>query len=125
MRGSVLAAAWLAGMWSLLAGSSLALELLDPTRPPVARFSEAPGETASVLAPLGPSRLSAIVFSPEETFAVVNGRRIQVGDTVDGARVVRIEPYAVHLAPNVELRFSRGSIKTPVEERDPAEEGKR
>jgi len=71
----------------LLAGAStlsLADEVLrDPTRPysPAARVAaSAPRYT-----------VNAIIVSPERKVAIVNGQRVGIGGTVDGATVISIE----------------------------------
>lgn len=57
--------------------------LRDPTRP----YSETQGTYAS------PPRfvVNAIIISPQRRVAIVNGRRVVVGDTVGGATVIAIE----------------------------------
>ena len=64
-------------------GSSLANEALrDPTRPyTVVRAIEAPPPRF---------RVNAIIVSDARRIAIVNGKRVGVGGTVDGATVVAI-----------------------------------
>lgn len=69
-------------------------ELRDPMRPPAAD-SLTPWDSAT-LAPSGP-QLQAIRFSARERSATIDGRRVRVGDKIDGARVVLITRNAVVL----------------------------
>lgn len=78
----------------LLAGPACAagapLEGADPMRPPgapAAGTSRAPSWT-----------LSSTLVGDGRRLAVVNGRLVGVGDRVDGARVIDIDPRRVRLA---------------------------
>lgn len=42
-------------------------------------------------------RLGAVLISPERAVAVVNGRSLQVGDLLEGYKLVKIEPTSVLL----------------------------
>lgn len=44
--------------------------------------------------------VDTIVVSPERRIAVINGQSVKVGDRVDGAKVMRIDPDAVTLDRN-------------------------
>ena len=61
--------------------------LSDPTRPEIA------AETQSTTTPSTPEALvlHAILHAEDRRLAVVNGRRVVVGDFVDGAHVLAIE----------------------------------
>lgn len=69
--------------------SAAALE--DPMRPP--------GNAALVSLPPAASRfvLSSTLIARERRSAVINGRNVGVGEEVDGARVVEIQPTQVRL----------------------------
>jgi MSHA biogenesis protein MshK len=65
--------------------------LADPTRPATGG--------APALAPVdeGAFALQSTLISPARRVAVINGRSYTVGDRVNGARILAIEPYAVQL----------------------------
>ena len=67
--------------------------LSDPTRP--MSFSAAGASPGSV-EPLGPV-LQSTVVSPLRRSAVISGRTVKLGDSIDGAIVVDIQPYEVRL----------------------------
>ena len=76
-------------------------ELGDPTRPPAARVAAA--EVAPALV------LQAIFWAPERPAAVLDGRRVSVGDRVGAFVVDQIEREAVRLRGAggfVELRLA-------------------
>lgn len=73
----------------LLAPASRA-ELADPTRP---NFGVGPAQDAG--SPAAALTLSAVFISGDTRIAVVNGRRVRVGETVGGATVSRIERDSV------------------------------
>lgn len=64
----------------------------DPTQPPgpVTKARAAPSR------PTGPVLQSTLV-SPQRRIAVISGKRVQVGDTVNGATVTEISQYEVRL----------------------------
>ncbi|TDY04073.1 hypothetical protein [Thiohalophilus thiocyanatoxydans] len=67
-----------------------AAQLDDPTRPPGYRL---PGGTQT-----GPSwHVNTIKIGERERIAIINGKRVRVGDSVDGARVMDIQPGHVRL----------------------------
>lgn len=71
-------------MLALVANLSLGAELLrDPTRPYTARQPSAATAPRFVV--------NAIIISPERRVAIVNGRRVNVGDSIGNATVVAIE----------------------------------
>lgn len=89
MRGGSVSRACYALMVALLVpASALAL---DPTQPPRA-LAPAIGITGDAQVPL---RLQAIVRTPHAAQAVINGQSLRVGERVDGARVVAINPRSV------------------------------
>lgn len=81
----------------------------DPTRPPApdeirAWRDKASGQTRSTW------QLESILISEQRRVAVINGRTVSVGDTVDQARVMAIAPGSVSLeaeGETVELTLER------------------
>ncbi len=71
-------------------GAASAEELGDPTRPPAIGATVAPERAAALV-------LSAIFWAPERASAVVDGRRVAVGDAVGAFVVAAIERDAVRL----------------------------
>lgn len=78
-------------LWSAAGNAEV---LRDPMRPPSAGSLTAWG--SAPLEPSGP-QLQAIRFSAHERSATIDGRRVRVGDKIDGARVVLITRNAVVL----------------------------
>ena len=70
-----------------------AASLPDPTRPPQ-RFN-APADSSPAVADNW--QLGSILIAPQRRVAVINGRALIVGDQVNGAKVVAIEPGLVRL----------------------------
>ncbi len=70
-----------------------ALAAGDPTRPPGLRAPAGGG------APAARPRwqLNATLISPERRSAMINGRTVVVGDRINGARVLAIQPAMVRL----------------------------
>lgn len=67
-------------------------QLDDPTRPPGHRLYLPGGK------PAAPSwHVDTIKISEQQRIAVVNGRRVSVGDRVGGATVIEIQPGHVRL----------------------------
>ncbi|MFP4609835.1 MAG: hypothetical protein ACLFQT_02340 [Thiohalophilus sp.] len=85
----------------------VAAQLDDPTRPPGHRL---PGSKQSA-----PSwYVNTIKISEQERIAIVNGRRVQVGDSVGGARVLDIQPGYVRLRyqqEEIAIRLVPGTIR--------------
>lgn len=81
----------------LLPFSSTAEDLVDPTRPT--------GYSASVTQPLDQQEtaakrewtLNTTLFSPYQRIAMINGKRLEVGDTIQGAEVMAIGHQKVNL----------------------------
>ncbi|HEB60022.1 MAG TPA: hypothetical protein ENJ01_12425 [Gammaproteobacteria bacterium] len=71
-----------------------ALAAGDPTRPPGLR---APGGGAGAPAARPRWRLNATLISPERRSAMINGRTVVVGQRINGARVLSIQPAMVRL----------------------------
>ncbi len=104
--------------WALLAASlclssiALAQQLEDPMRP--AGLSSSGTRTAIVRA--RDYRLSSTFIARGHKSAIVNGRRIQVGDMVGNARVVEILPTEIRLRRDgrtTALRLLPITVKTP------------
>lgn len=53
-------------------------------------------ETGSFI-PINYLSLSAVIYSPRESRAIINGQILKVGDNIDNKQVVKIEPEAVIL----------------------------
>ncbi len=70
--------------------------LPDPTRPDRSAQKHGSGQAREEQPP--PSwELSSVIRSPRRELAVINGRIRQVGDIVDGAKILEIKPDAVIL----------------------------
>lgn len=107
--GRVVALA-LAGL--LLSGAAPALSLKDPTRPPDARPAKVHKAARQPLR----WTLSSTLVSPQRRTAVINGRLVGVGETVNGARVVEILPSKVRLrrkGRDITLVLLKQDIKRP------------
>jgi len=75
-------------------GSLLAEVLKDPTRPPSHRFS-AIGSSGTKAAPRWV--LSSTLIAPARRLATINGKTVGVGQKIEGARVMEINPSHVAL----------------------------
>ena len=110
---------WAAGLLVLtLACGPAAAEgpLDDPMRPPTAHPEEKapdPGERIERL------ELTSTVVGPDRRVAVIDGRRLGVGDRIGGARIIAINPSSVRLVAagrSYVLRLLRKTIKRPASE---------
>ncbi len=89
----------------------------DPTRPP--SFTSAPGEAPTLVGgsqgePSSANRLTTTVVAAGASFAVIDGHRVEEGDFLAGARVVKIDPASVTLRGRsgpYELRFYALPVK--------------
>ena len=100
-----------AAITSLTLAASPALH--DPMRP----YSKA----AAKRAPSISWRLTSIVRNGDRHVAMINGRAVQVGDTVGGARVEAIEPWEVHLRQgdkNIVIPLRRSKLRDDTNERE-------
>lgn len=105
-----------AGLLCALSAASAAAEIIDPTRP-----GGAPG-----VAQTAPARgLQSTIVSAERKLAVIDGKRVGIGDKIGGASVVEIGPYHVVLKRGIErstLKLQPYTIKhnnrLPDHERD-------
>lgn len=96
-----------AGCGHAVAANGAAAGLQDPTRPPaaLAALTAAPGAPANA----GP-RLQTILIAPRpggRQLAMIDGEAVRVGDTVQGARVVRIADNEVVLVRGAERQVLR------------------
>lgn len=78
---------------SLVAAAALAEEL--PVRDPMRPFVADPVAQAALAAPR--FELTAVVLGAGRRVAVMNGKPYLLGESVDGATIVAIEPRAVRL----------------------------
>lgn len=107
----------LAGLICALSIASATAEIMDPTRP----------AGAPAAASTAPTRgLQSTLVSPERKLAVIDGKRVGIGDKIGGASVVEIGPYHVVLKRGMErstLKLQPFTIKQnnrlPNHERDP------
>ena len=76
----------------------------NPAPAPAAKPTAAPAPPAPAPStqanPVKPTRVQGIIFVPANPYAIINGRTVHVGDTVDGLRVAAISADAVTLAGN-------------------------
>lgn len=101
--------------------AAAASELRDPTRPPstaevAAWFGQ--GSRAQASAPF---RLQSILLSPQRRIAIIDGKRLHLGDTIDSAEVRRIEPGRVLLerdGEQIELTIDTHLTNNPDESRN-------
>lgn len=84
----------LAGVLLLLALTSQAQALQDPTRPPnVSTMPVAEGKAAE---PVGP-QLQSVLLSPQRKVAVISGQSVRLGEKYGDARLVRLTDSAATL----------------------------
>ncbi len=86
------------------------------TAPAEARVESVPAAATNALpkaAPTVPSfpelKLQSVIYRPNSPAVLINGEMLQVGDEIKGARIVRIERYAV----TVEWRGERRELSLP------------
>lgn len=92
------------------AAAVAAEQLRDPTRP---SWLPDPGRQQRPV--VTRYRLESVLIAAERRVAVINGRVVTVGDVVDGAAVLSIEPEAVTLRRDgreLVLKLLPGSVKT-------------
>lgn len=91
----------------ILMATAAAADLRDPTAPFAPRLPEVMSAPSYAV--------SAIFVSAERSLAILNGRRVGVGDEIDGARVVAIKRTAVILAiGDRRVSVSPSGVVTPV-----------
>lgn len=84
--------------------------LADPTRPAFLGG----GVKASRDTKAAAWTLTSTLISPERRVAVINHRVVQVGQTVDGAKLVAVEPGKALLRrgnKNIQLTLAAGAVK--------------
>lgn len=92
-------------------------ELRDPTEP--YGFRSQTVDPTTLLAPTFDAnslQLSGIFIGPDGNSAVVNGRRLRIGEQIAGARLVTIEPQAIELdleGKIIKVELLPISVKTP------------
>jgi MSHA biogenesis protein MshK len=99
-------------MVGALIGASGQGELADPTRP-ARSLRHSPSVTETAGAAL---TLQSVMLSQDRRVAVINGRSVQPGDRVFGARVVEISLSAVRLRRadgEILLTLTGNSFKKP------------
>lgn len=93
----------LAGFIGALWFASAAADMTDPTRPGGAPVASAPARG-----------LQSTIVSAERKLAVIDGKRVGIGDKIGNASVVEIGPYHVVLKRGMErstLRLQPYTIK--------------
>lgn len=86
------------GVWV----SSATAALPDPTQPPSYKAARTNSKTQR-----SPWALTSTLITQHRRVATINGQRVQVGDSIRGARVVEIAPTHVRLSVNGEQRVLR------------------
>lgn len=98
---------------AMLGALPISVEALrDPTRPPADPTLSRPAENHAA----EHWQLSSILISPQRRIAVINGRSLQVGQSLAGARVLSIEADQVVLRQGERthiLRLNSHHLKTP------------
>ena len=75
--------------------TSTAYALRDPTRPP--------GTPDVVMQTKQRFILTGIIQSPYRTFAIINGKKLTVGDMIEDRKVMKIEKSAVYVGDAEEV----------------------
>ncbi|MDT8439247.1 MAG: hypothetical protein RQ729_09600 [Wenzhouxiangellaceae bacterium] len=110
MRLGVIACMLCMLMPSALAGTTTD-ELRDPTRPPDVQGPTRAGEREPRW------QIHSVLVAAERRLAIINGRRVRVGDSIDGATVLAIDAVAVELQhAGRTLRLPVPSHRQPVRE---------
>lgn len=77
-------------------------EIRDPTRPPTQAEIEAWFGNGPESRQGSSFQLQSVLLAPDRRIAVINGRRLRPGETLDNAQVKAIEPGRVLLERNGE-----------------------
>jgi len=80
--------------------------LRDPTLPPPVQAGPAPKDGGD---PAASWKLNATLVGSGRAVAVINNRLVEIGDLVDGARVVAIQPNQVRLRRGSSVWVLRGT----------------
>lgn len=83
--------------WPLGGGAQV---LNDPTRPPAAVFSSAPGDTGAVAVPL----LQSVMISPAGSSAIISGEMVKLGGAFGNAKLIKISESEVVLKSGEETQ---------------------
>ncbi len=100
----------------LLASVVQAQELPDPTRPAQDSGSRLPRDASGVATDADGLRLETVFRARGRQFAIINGQRYQLGQTVNGAKLVQINEQEVVLQRGVQrqhLALYPGISKLP------------
>lgn len=103
---------------SLDAGAARGEWLPDPTRPPAVALPDASKKTDAGSADKTLD-LTAVLIADGRRLAIINGERVHENDTIDAARVIRIDPGRVHLERQGKL-IEIELIRTRINEKSPA-----
>ncbi len=97
----------------LLTSSVLASAFYDPMRPPayalekfrLEKIKNRPTNKSAVAKPKKKQGwvLNSILYSSQRQHAIINNKLVKKGDTISGAKLIRVEPQSVRL-------ISRGKI---------------
>lgn len=88
--------------------------LSDPTRPPVGAIGGA-GQTAQKSLKW---KLTSTLISRQRRVAVINDQVVRVGQKIDGAVLVAVEPGSAllhHAGQKIQLKLVAGTVKQAVE----------
>jgi hypothetical protein len=111
----VLVAAWLLASFAVAAADEL------PVRDPMRPFGRDAGTAGAAAAPAPRFTLTGVVIAPSRRIAIVNGRPYALGDSIDGAELVAVEPRAIRLKDGgVELVIP---LRTAAKSRQPNTQG--
>ncbi|PLX63652.1 general secretion pathway protein GspB [Sedimenticola selenatireducens] len=96
-------------------------ELRDPLEPYGFRQTHTGGspETMASMFDANSIRLSGIFIGPDGNSAVINGRRLRIGDQIAGAQLVAIEPQLVELdleGNRIKIELLPIIVKTPAKD---------
>ena len=113
----------LAAVLALAVGASGVLGAEEkPVRDPMRPFGAVSVNGAAPTANGPRFAVTGVLIAPTRRVAVINGKPLQLGDVVDGAEIVAIEPGIVRLRENgAELVLSlvrRASVREPIVQGD-------
>ncbi len=84
--------------------------LTDPTRPPIVT----PGKVVQEVKKTSIWRLTSTLIGPQRRVAVINNHAVQVGQKIDGAVLVEVEPgcaWLVQGGRKIHLRLNLKTVK--------------
>ena len=92
---------WLIAVLGIVMVITNTYALRDPTRPPGVSLTTSKKNVSGRLV------LNAIIHSKTRNFAIINGKRLEVGDMILGSKLLKIEKTAVYLdAMDGEIKLS-------------------